>query len=181
MSEIRHTAENLRPDDFSDHPARFEEDNVDGVGRHWVWGLFWVEGDDSPRYFMRSCKRDEFSSGNIIKLGKGPYGLQTGEHHDDLAQKGIPAHYHKISDNPEVWGQETADPLCIVRYSQDEIYLKEADVFEIHGKPFPNMMFTHNESPLGNAYPLLHMYFEDKSEAELQEIEEKASIIGLSR
>ena len=160
MNQAKHFVDHVTTDDFSDFPKRFEQDHVNGVARHWNWGIFWVEGDDNPRYFQRSCLRDQYSSGNIIKLGKGPFGLQTGEHHDDLAQKGIPTMYRQISSDPEIWGQDTEDPLCRVHYSADEIYIKEADVFEIHAKPLPYALFAHRDSNIGNAYGLTHMMFE---------------------
>lgn len=112
--------------------------------RHWNSVLFFVEGEDVPYYYMRSCTGDTMRSGNIIRLGDEPFKPQTAlpKYHKMMVQK-AEAPYRKISDEPLMYIQEK-DNACLT-YTENGMHWVDGPL-DINVTFFPKACIFHQDS-----------------------------------
>ena len=145
-------AEAGKVDNLLDKHAEVFENGFDGfpeLGLLDTYGMVFPEGDVSKKpiiYFRHAdAKKGQFRFANFVELGDNWLDVQKGVYHEsEVAQKDTPfVNYHKISENPLVYGYGSEEKKVDIQYHKDYININEGDFFKVKAIPWPVAFYDH--------------------------------------
>jgi hypothetical protein len=143
-----------------DFHADVFENGFDGypeLGLLDTYGMFFPEGDVSKKpivYFRHSdAAKGKHRFGNFTDIGDDYLDVQKGVYHEEeVAQADTPfINYHKISEEPLVYGYGSEEKKVSVQYHENHISIEEGSFFNVKAYPWPVTWYDHQSVYLSSS------------------------------
>jgi hypothetical protein len=135
-----------------DRHAEVFENGFDGfpeLGLLDAYGMFFPEGNvkNKPFVYFRhtDAAKGKHRFGNLVELGDDYLDVQKGVYHaEEVAQSDTPLiNYHKISENPLVYGYGSTEKKVDIKYTEKHITIQEGNFFRVKAHPWPVTFYDH--------------------------------------
>lgn len=149
---IRNNLLDLHADAFEN-----EFDGYPELGLLDFYGMIFPNGDATQKpilYFRHAdAAKGKYRFANLMDLGDDYLEVQKGVYHEsEVAQKDTPfINYHKISDNPLVFGYGSTEKKVDIQYHENHMSISEGDFLKLKAYPWPVTFYDHQSVYLNSS------------------------------